>query len=476
MLNRKIIAMLLAGVLALSLCATALAAEGDVSESGDPSSASSASQDASVPEAEAAPAHTGDAPEKTGETGTDVSEEPAATPDKPIFTPDPAGTIRFANLDGQVRAGNLNYLVLQESVARIEANDYEKMKEDLRNALNDIANAQWQLHTGGSQIPEIPGMPELSGALQGMISMSNASASQALKTQYDALREQFDDLKEGKIQQQAADGIRQLQEAQNSIVMLAQGMYVQLDALNATDQALGRSLDALDRQLEELELRYKLGQISALTLQQAKAGRTALVSSRQTLQSNAASLNMSLESMVGAALTGQTKLGTLPKVSGDQLAAMDLEADLAAAKEASFTLYDAKKTLDDAEEAYKDAGKEYSHNEKKYQYVQAQHAWQGAQYTYQGAVQSFELKFRTLYAQVKDYAQVLTAAQTALAVEQDDYSAAQLKYQQGSISKNALLTAQDDVSTAQDKVTSAQRDLFSAYNNYRWAVDHGILN
>lgn len=476
MLNRKIIAMLLAGALALSLCATALAAEGDVLESGDASSASSASQDASVPEAEAAPAQTGDASEKTGETGTDVSEEPAAVPEEPVFTPDPAGTISFANLDSQVRAGNLNYLVLQESVARIEANDYDKMKEDLRTALNDIANAQWQLATSGSQIPEIPGMPELSGALQGMISMSNASASQALKTQYDALREQFDDLKEGKIQQQAADGIRQLQEAQNSIVMLTQGMYVQLDALNATDEALGRSLDALDRQLEELELRYKLGQISALTLQQAKAGRTALVSSRQTLQSNAASLNMSLESMVGAALTGQTKLGTLPKVSGDQLAAMDLEADLAAAKEASFTLYDAKKTLDDAEEAYKDAGKEYSHNEKKYQYVQAQHAWQGAQYTYQGTVQSFELKFRTLYAQVKDYAQVLTAAQTALAVEQDDYSVAQLKYQQGTISKNALLTAQDDVSTAQDKVTSAQRDLFSAYNNYRWAVDHGILN
>ena len=29
---------------------------------------------------------------------------------------------------------------------------------------------------------------------------------------------------------------------------------------------------------------------------------------------------------------------------------------------------------------------------------------------------------------------------------------------------------------AQEKVASGENDLFSAYNTYRWAVDHGILN
>ena len=91
-------------------------------------------------------------------------------------------------------------------------------------------------------------------------------------------------------------------------------------------------------------------------------------------------------------------------------------------------------------------------------------------------MQSFELSFRTLYAQVKDYQQVLQAAQIALAVEQDNYSVDQLKYEQGTISGNTLLTAKDDLATAQDTVNTAQRNLFSAYNNYRWAVDYGILN
>ena len=33
-----------------------------------------------------------------------------------------------------------------------------------------------------------------------------------------------------------------------------------------------------------------------------------------------------------------------------------------------------------------------------------------------------------------------------------------------------------DLAAAQDKVDSAQRSLFTAYNNYRWAVEYGIAN
>ena len=43
-------------------------------------------------------------------------------------------------------------------------------------------------------------------------------------------------------------------------------------------------------------------------------------------------------------------------------------------------------------------------------------------------------------------------------------------------SANALLEAEEDLIAAQETVTGAENDLFSAYNTYRWAVDHGILN
>ena len=476
MLNRKLTALLLVGAIALGLGgASVLAADQPLGEADsqaqapEPARADTSAQSEDTPSSP----EDGENQETSAQPGEDTPEE-GADP-APEASPDPAGALSFANVYQRVRAGNLNYLVLEESIAQVEAIDYEELQEDLREGLNDIANLQWQTHMSGSMIPPT-GNDALDQALQGMLSMSASSASQSLQSQYDALREQFDDLKDGKIQQDAADSVRQLRATQDNLVMLTQSMYIQLSELQATDAALDRGLAALDRTIQEMELRYQLGQISALTLQQTRASRTSLLSQQQTLASSAQTLTMNLESMIGADLTGSLRLSALPQVSQEELDAMDLEADLAAAKEASYELYAAKKTLDDAQETYEDAGDQYNYNDRHYEFVQAQHAWQAAQYTYDGAVQSFELSFRTLYAQVKDYQQVLQAAQTALAVEQDNCAVDQLKYEQGTISKNALLTAQDDLAAAEETVATAQRNLFSAYNNYRWAVDSGILN
>lgn len=476
MLNRKLTALLLVGAIALGLGgASVLAADQPLGEADsqaqapEPARADTSAQSEDTPSSP----EDGENQETSAQPGEDTPEEGAEP--APEASPDPAGALSFANVDQRVRAGNLNYLVLEESIAQVEAIDYEELQEDLREGLNDIANLQWQTHMSGSMIPPT-GNDALDQALQGMLSMSASSASQSLQSQYDALREQFDDLKDGKIQQDAADSVRQLRATQDNLVMLTQSMYIQLSELQATDAALDRGLAALDRTIQEMELRYQLGQISALTLQQTRASRTSLLSQQQTLASSAQTLTMNLESMIGADLTGSLRLSALPQVSQEELDAMDLEADLAAAREASYELYAAKKTLDDAQETYEDAGDQYNYNDRHYEFVQAQHAWQAAQYTYDGAVQSFELSFRTLYAQVKDYQQVLQAAQTALAVEQDNCAVDQLKYEQGTISKNALLTAQDDLAAAEETVATAQRNLFSAYNNYRWAVDSGILN
>ena len=183
---------------------------------------------------------------------------------------------------------------------------------------------------------------------------------------------------------------------------------------------------------------------------------------------------MSLKNLVGEDLTADLTLTDLPEVTDKQLSAIDVESDLARAKEASFNLYSAKLQLDEAEEVYEDACDEY--DEEDYKLTQAKHAWQAAQYTYEGTLRSFELSFRTLCAQITDNKQVLDAAKTALAVEQASYAAAQLKYEQGTISHNALLAARDELSAAQDAVDTAQRTLFSSYNNYCWAVESGILN
>lgn len=388
--------------------------------------------------------------------------------------PDAAGTLSFENLAARMRAGNYSFLALEENIALIESTDYEKVEKELRDRLNEIANTQWNMNVLGSA-----GGMVRDDTTRYAINMVGTAvgtlANQSLQQQYDALREQFDNVRDGKLQKDNADLVRQLRTTEDSVVMMGETLYITLLGLEKQSAALARQGAALGRTVEELELRYRLGQISAMTLEQAKAGKAQLESGKATLDMNIAALRRQLNAMVGEDLTAPLALGSLPAVTAEQLSAMDAEKDLEKARAASYDLYAAKKTLDDADEEYDDSGAKSYYNEKDYKKVQARHKWQSAQYTYNATVQSFELSFRSLYDSVKDCAQILSAAKVSLECERSDLAAAQLKYEQGTISANALHTAEDELYAAQDTVSGAESDLFTAYNNYRWAVEYGLL-
>ena len=368
--------------------------------------------------------------------------------------PDAEGTLRFENLSARMKTGYYTVMSLEENIAAIECIDYDKMYEDLRDGLNSIASAQW-----------------------GLIQMGQGESYtyETLTQRYDALRKTFDDIKEGKLQQDNADLVRQLRNAQASLLAAGESLYVGLLALEDQSAALTRQTAALDRTIVEVKLRYELGQVSAMTLQQTEAGKAQVESGKAAIDAAAAQLRRQLNAMIGEELTAPLTLNALPEVTAEQLASMDVEKDLEKAKAASYDLYAAKLTLEDADEEYKDKAGDLGYNEDNYEYIAVKHRWQAAQYTYNAAVQNFELSFRSLYDSVQSYASALNAAKVSLECERSDLAAAQLRYEQGTISENALHTAEDELYTAQDTVSGAERDLFTAYNNYRWAVDYGLL-
>ena len=391
-------------------------------------------------------------------------------------TPDAAGTLSFENLGARMKEKSYALLALEESIALVESTDYEKVEQELRDGLNEIADAQWKMTALGSAGAMAHDATSATQAAIGAVGAAVGSlANQSLQTQYDALREQFDAVRDGELQKDNAGVVHQLKNMEDSTIQMAQSAYITLLGLEEQSAALARQDAALDRTLAELELRYQLGQISTMTLEQAKAGKIQLESGKATLDMNITALHRQLNAMVGEELTAPLTLGALPAVTAEQLSAMDVEKDLEKAKAASYDLYAAKKTLDDADEEYDDSGAKSYYNERDYKKVQARHKWQSAQYTYNATVQKYELTFRSLCDKVKDCAQILSAAKVSLECERSDLAAAQLKYEQGTISENALHTAEDELYTAQDTVSGAERDLFTAYNNYRWAVDCGLL-
>lgn len=472
-MRQRLIALLLALASLASVCAVSALAEErtapadgvQTEQAGPPAEGEPETSE----EPEAAP-ETAEDPEAAPETAEEAAEPPAlAGPDladNVTIQPDALGEVSFANVERRMRENNLQLLALEQSVLSLEDIDYDKLYDKLWHQLNEIAQAQWGLVTSSKMLIPAGYMSDY----------EYHSSYDQLDRAYDAVREQFDAIKEGDMQKDNADMIRQLRNLQDQIVMAGESLYAALTAMESQEAGLRRQLGGLDRTVEEMELRYQLGQISAMQLAEVKSGRTALESGLSTLGMNVKNYKLQLEMLIGAEQSGEIALGPLPEVTAEQLEEMDLERDLAAAKEKSYELYDAEKTLEDARDQYKEDADSWGYNEKRMEFRNVQRTWQAAQYTYNNTVQSYELRFRTLYAQVKDYLQIWEAAKVSLACEQSSYAASELKFQQGTISRNALLTAEDDLREAEEKVRSAAGDLFSTYNTYCWAVQHGILN
>ena len=425
------------------------AGEGEDAENGDTPSGGETPEDgeASAPAEEApSPAGPDPDPQPDPETGETPESE---------WVPDPEGTATFENVERRMREGNLQVLALQESIDMLESIDYEELQEDLRKQVNQIAKAQWYMV---------------------LLGQNGTLAYEQMDQAYDAVREQFDAVRDGEMQADNADTLWNLRNLQDQIVLAGEATYVALAAMDLQEDSLERQLAAADRTLAEMELRYQLGQISTLQLSQTQAGRVSLASGLETLRMNLRTYKTQLELLLGAEMTGELALAPMPAVTEDQLSALDLEADLETAKSRSYELHDAANTLEDERETYEDAGDRYGYNEEHMEFRQAQHTWNTAQYTYDNTVQDFERRFRQLYDQVLDYRQILEASRVSLEAQKLSCAASELQYEQGTISHNALLDARDDLADAEEAVSSAAIDLFSAYNTYRWAVEHGILN
>ena len=389
--------------------------------------------------------------------------EPEATPVEPeVPAEDAVGTVSYANLEKRVRENNPTVRMLQENIEYINDIDYEKMYDKLRDNLALSAKMRWGLLQSSLMNPATEA--------------GNTYISNSLSSSTSSARDAFEDLKSGQLQKDNEAAKRQLENTQEQVIMGAETLYIAILEMQNTRSGLQRQLDALDRSLAEMEIRQKYGQISALTMQQVQNGRTQLASGIATLDMNLANCLCQLEVMLGLSPTGTLTLSEIPEITDEQIAEMAaLEDALAVTKEKSYELYEAQKTLDEAEETYRDT-KNTGGGLQSMEYKQAVHAYDAAKYTYQATIQNFELSFRSMYAAVADYRQILTAAESALEYQRSDYAASQLKYQHGTISQNALLEAQDALATAETAVLTAKHNLFTAYHNYQLAVEHGILN
>lgn len=404
------------------------------------------------------------AAEDQAESAKEAAQVNSATPagpddkdDRKNNEKDAVGFVSFANIESRMRRENLKIKMMDQTIETLEEIDYDSIEAQLQSGLSMIEAQVLALQQGSVMEP-----------IGAQVAIMN------LQTQAAELKEQLSNIKNGNLRSDNRGIINQLENSQNLLVMAGETMFLALKAMETQEGALQRQLTALNRTVEEMELRYQMGQISALTLGEIKAGRSALISGMNTLKMNIVTYKSQLEQFIGAELTGEITLGAVPQVTESQLADMDLEEDWKQCQRRSYDIDTALDALNEAEEAEEDAEK--TSGEDSYEYLAARNARQAAEYTYDDAIETAELKFRSLYAQVQDYRQILENAKISLQCEEASFQASELRYSQGAISENTLLTAQDELTAAREAVSNAENDLFSAYNTYCWAVETGILN
>ena len=239
----------------------------------------------------------------------------------PALAAEPAETeetdgpdLTWEELDERILAGSLNVRILDENIGSIEAIDYEMMEEQLRQQLNQIADAQWFL-----------------------IQTGNSASASSLDETYSSLREVFDDIRDGDLQKDYADAVRQIEDGIHQVLAAGESLYINLVSLEASLEDGNRGLAALDRSLEELRLRRDLGQVSDQQVAALEQTRADTVSQLRTLETTIATYKSQLQVLIGEEPTGELTLGPLPEEAALEWTEPDYEADLAAAKEASWT-------------------------------------------------------------------------------------------------------------------------------------------
>lgn len=405
------------------------------------------------------------------------------------------GELSFDQIAPKVRANNLTVQSMEETLASMEAMDWDKAIGELEDAIDalegtiaDLKNSTGTAKTACENLAaSIVGIQSALEPLQaaGIIkdiaalgsSIYNGLQLACLNATLASMEEQLKDLKDQKndyISKTLPDTKRQIASSISQIIIGAESLYLTILSTQLQLEALADTKAAMERTVAEMELRYERGQISQLTLTQVKNGYNSLLANMGTLGVALTSMTSSLQALLGDSITGSIILAALPTITDQDIAALSFSEDLAKAKEASYNLYTAARTVEDAEEDMEKACRESGKN--SYQYKMAQHTYESAVLSEKSAIQSFEISFRSLYDQLSPALAVCTAAENDLAYEARVYQAAQLKYQQGNLSANALADAKDTYEAAKRSYASSKIDLFTTWLNYQNAVKYGVVS
>lgn len=399
-----------------------------------------------------------------GATGSPASEETGETMEAAVVQS--AAEPSFLEIDdlrAVLRNNNYNVKALEASMLDLNSQD----SGDLWNAViqmdqlkTGVQASQAAVNTALSQVEKMieaaaaAGEDENSEVMQNLqmqklvlssLNMTLTADTASLQTQITTLQSQMTS-----IDTTIETTKNTLNDAINQIVKGAETLYIGIVTMESSVDALQRGLNAMDRAVAICEKQYELGMASQYDVETMEYQRSSLASQMESLLFQIETSKITLEGMCGLELRDTVRLGELPMPTQEELDAIDYDKDMPIGQRRNVDVMNAQEELDNESTT---VGK----------------------HTLQAAKDTFAYNFKVLCMTVEEKDRLVGVAEEALAFQERTFEITAKQYELGMISQEEYLTGESDLLTAQESVNSAQLELFTAYRNYIWARDYGLI-
>ena len=335
--------------------------------------------------------------------------------------------------DNKMEYGEIEGLV-QEYNVTVQNNqyNYRKFREDYGDTNEEVAGAYYDL--------AMDYLNMMSGEDDAGSMMSDLS----LQMQADNMLARADDtLEDSKIY------LLTYEQAEKNIVATAQAGFINYYKLLLQKQQQEAAVSNAEESLNYAGLQRSAGMVTDLEVLNAQEARQKaldqLVQTERSIRSQQENLNV----LLGWKHDDTPEMGELPPVDEGRVSRMDPAADLAAALENNYTLRINRRKLENARDGLTKENLQtaIANNERKIG----------------NSLNSASRSVLTAQLQLQQ-------ARAALALAQQDLNLASGKLSAGMITQREYNTSARALQNAQFSVRSAELTLFTAMENYDWAV------
>jgi len=382
----------------------------------------------------------------------------------PVYAADSSGgpepqvlNVGYSDIENYVHSSNQTIRANDKTLDALRDNDLSEQKiDDLRSSAASLSGVSSMLQQADTAVKALPASMEtkaIDASLQGSIASIGAICS-ILNSEEDQLETDDDKVDETELQ---------MNDAADQIVVAAQKLFVTYHILDSQRSVLTEQQQVLAAALEADQVKALVGMMPQTDFLNAQQQQKASADQLAELVSQMKAVRDHLRILMGYSNSYSLNLSSMPQADVNEIAKMDYTTDYQTALDSNWTLREKKQEIEIAGDSY-DSNLDSTVDNRR-----------AALLNRDLAQNQFDAAFRQSYDDVALKQSLAASAQSAYGAKEKALEAVKQKNSLGIASALDMKNAQLDCDSANAALRQAQYNLFSAQEQYRWAL-RGVLN